>query len=146
MQTLAYYDNSNVAVRPSLTLELLPDEVLELRAASQIEFVDGPVGHAPTVADGLIILHEIGRYWFKLTNASGERQDLRLLCFEPAVLAFTSTQVRGVGHGDSEMRTPSSSKIRSVVKSLANHADFFDGKLASLTTGEPSRSLAPHGC
>jgi hypothetical protein len=86
-----------------------------------------------------------GRYRFRVVNAFG-MQDLHVLCVANEVFDFVRSQVRTLGHGDSSGMPPSDAKVRSVVKSLVNNAPWFDGEVASLTTGEPSRGLNQFGC
>lgn len=145
METKIYYDQSNVNIRHDLVIDLRSDELAELRPASEIELMDAPGGEAPTVEGSTVRCVTPGRHRFRVINAFG-RQDLHVMCVSDDVFEFVRGQVRTAGHGDTGGTPVSDAKIRSVVKSLANNAEWFDGTVASLTTGEPSKSLAQFGC
>jgi hypothetical protein len=138
---IALIDNKPVECRGDLTLELLEGEPLELRPEpGSIEIVDAPSGMAASIGNGTITLHEIGRYHLRVTRGA-VRQDLHLVCFEASLLAHIERQCRSLGHGGAVVDAP---KVRSVVRSLAQ-TDWFTGRIADLTTGDPSRSIAHHG-
>jgi hypothetical protein len=145
METKIYFDNTNLAIRHDLAIELRVDELAELRPATAIELVDAPGGAAPAIEGSTLRCYEPGRYRFRVVNAFG-MQDLHVLCVASEVFDFVRSQVRTLGHGDSSGMPPSDAKVRSVVKSLVNNAPWFDGEVASLTTGEPSRGLNQFGC
>lgn len=125
-------DGTAVEWRRDLTLELLPGERIELpewRAA--VDMIEGPEGVAPDLANG-VVLHEVGRYWLR-----AGRDDLNVVCVDPAVIDRINQHARPVGHG--------AVSPRGVVRNLCNCAAWFDGTLSCLMTGEPSRSLAQFG-
>jgi hypothetical protein len=127
--------------RGDLTLELLPSEPIELRPTPDtIEIADAPGGVPASIEGGAITLHEIGRYQLRVTRG-GVRQDLMLVCFEPALLTHIQQQCRSLGHGGAEV---DARKVRSVVRSLAQ-SSWFAGRIADVTTGDPSRSISLHG-
>jgi hypothetical protein len=140
MDTKIYYDSTNVVARHDLTIECLPGELIEIRPATEIEFMDGPGGTPPTIDGSQLSCTEPGRYRFRIVNMF-TRQDLHVVCVEhPAVFDFVRAQVRTTDG------SPTNAKVRSVIKSLANDADWFDGSLASLQTGQgPSRGLSQFG-
>jgi hypothetical protein len=141
MESRIYYDNTNITLRHDLVIDLLVDEVAELRPATEIEFVDGPGGQAPTVEDSSIRCSEPGRYRFRISSALG-RQDLHVLVVADDALEAVRLQVRSLGHGDSGGFFAREAVARKVIKSLANHAEWFNGTRASLA----NQNLAPHGC
>lgn len=81
-----------------------------------------------------------GTYRLRCVATNGTRQIL-VRVVERAVVAHVAAQFRTVGHGDS-FGVATDAKVRQVVRALANHAEFFDGTLASLE----NKSLASYGC
>jgi len=140
----ALLNGSAVELRNGLALEMLPGEILEiLPEPLSVELVSINGEPAEFSAEAReITLETIGRHHFRITPADGSRFDVFLVCFESAVLAFVSPQVRYLGHGDSQPEGSHDVKVRSVVRALANHAEWFDGTKASLA----NQSLAPFGC
>jgi hypothetical protein len=139
----ALLNGSTVTIRHDLTLELFIDELLSIPTATAIEFVDGPGGIPPTVEGSSgIRLYEVGRHWFRLTDADGTRSDLRLICVELPLLAFVERQCRSVGHGGQEIDRR---RVRGIVRALSQ-TDWFNGRVADATDGSPAHTLAAFGC
>jgi hypothetical protein len=138
----AFLNNDTITLRHSLTLEMFIDERLSIPTATAIEFVDGPVGTAPLIEGSTgIRLYEIGRYWFRVTDAAGTRSDLRLICFELPLLAFVERSCRSLGHGGDEV---DARRVRAVVRSLAQ-TEWFTGRVGDVCDGNPAHTLAAFG-
>lgn len=77
---------NNQAIEIRYELELLPDDELRLHPAPDVvTLCDGPGGTPPKIGDdGTITLTEFGRYRFVIER-DGEREDLHLLCCDPAL-------------------------------------------------------------
>jgi hypothetical protein len=137
----ALLNNETVTLRHDLVLEMFIDELLSIPTASAIEFVDGPVGTTPLIEGTGIRLYELGRYHFRVTDAEGTRSDLRLVCFELLLLAFAERSCRSLGHGGDDV---DARRARAVVRSLAQ-TEWFSGRVADVTDGNPSHTIAAHG-
>lgn len=127
--------STTLTARHDFTIELAPTERITLPPAADVQLVEGPA--EPAVVDNELSLTELGRYWLRVTGATGERSDLRLVCFEPALLDFVERQIRSFGHGGDII---DADKVRSVVRSLAT-TTVFDGTIESVA----GQSLANHG-
>jgi hypothetical protein len=138
----AQLNSETITLRHDLTLELFIDELLSIAGATEIEFVDGPGGTAPTIEGSSgIRLYEVGRYHFRVTDADGTRSDLKLICFELPLLAHIERQCRLRNSGGEEVNDR---RVRRVARALAQ-TSWWDGTLASVTTGDPTRSLSHLG-
>jgi hypothetical protein len=138
----AALNGETVTLRHDLTLELFIDELISIAGATEIDFVDGPGGTAPTIEGSSgIRLYEIGRYHFCPTDTQGRRSGLRLVCFELPLLAHVERQCRSLGHGGEDVDAP---RVRRVIRSLCQ-TDWFTGRLADVTDGNPTRALSHLG-
>ncbi len=129
-----------LTLRKDFVIECLLGELIEL-SPTGIEFVSGPA--EPVIDRNRVICSTVGRYYFRLTY---DPIDFHVCCVAPEVVEFIRPQVRKTGHGDSEPGPASDLKVRLVIRSLANNAEWFDGSIASLTSGEPHTSLHYYGC
>jgi hypothetical protein len=132
-----HHPTSNlITARHDFTIELAPGERITLPPGADVQLVEGPA--SPTFDDNELSLSEAGRYWLRVIESTGDRHDLKLVCFEPALLDFVAGQIRSFGHGGDII---DADKVRSVVRSLCT-TSWFQGTIES-TVGH---SMADHGC
>jgi hypothetical protein len=128
---------NGVEIRHDLVLGCLPGGKLWLDPEpDSLTLRDGPGGEPPTLyGESSITLHEVGRYRFTLER-HGRRVDLNLVCIEPGLLDWVTRARRPAAGNGGEQADPAM-----IIRSLCA-CEWFDGTVACVTTGEPSRSLS----
>lgn len=122
----AFLNHQAVEIRHDFILELEPEEELRLHPVPDaVTLRNAPGGIPPTIGeDGTVTLHEVGRHHL-IVEHNGERQDLHLLCFEPALLDWVANATRPATSNGGAVKPP-----RLIVRSLCE-APWFNGTIAS---------------